>query len=67
MFGDQLLGLGGVEIFEIGLGRRAGPLPVDDRVDHRHRRLGEDREGRDDDLEFALAQLVDGQEGLILP
>jgi len=35
--------------------------------DHRHRRLRQDADRRHDDLELALAQFVDGQEGLVLP
>src|SRR5690606_37773520 len=40
---------------------------VDHLVDDRDRRFGQDRHARHHDLELVLAELVDGQEGLVLP
>ncbi len=56
-----------VEIFEIGagcLGRAARRCVL---VDKRDRRLGLDGDGRHHDLELAWAELIQRQEGLVLP
>ena len=67
VLGDDLLAGRRVEEIEIGLGHLAGAALVDHLVDQRDRRLGQDREGGHDDLELVGAELLQGQEGLVLP
>src|SRR5690606_1983935 len=65
--GDDLLGLRGVQELEVGLRRRARALAVDVLVHHRHRRLGQDRQRRDDDVELVGPEFLQGQERLVFP
>src|SRR5262245_52547615 len=65
--GDQLLRFRRIKKLQIRLGHFARPLGVDDLVDNGDRRLRLDRKRRDHDLELVGAELVDGEEGLILP
>src|SRR5471030_950111 len=64
---DELLAFRRIEMLEIFLGDRARAAAVDRLVDDRDRRLGEDADRRRDDLDLVLAELVDRQEGLVLP
>src|SRR5690606_32680936 len=63
----DLLAFLAVEEAQIGLGRLAAAALVDHLVDDCNRRFGQDRHARHHDLELVLAELVDGQEGLVLP
>ncbi|MPL67344.1 hypothetical protein SDC9_13035 [bioreactor metagenome] len=63
----QRLRLGAVEVFEIGIGQRALRVGLDVGIDHRNRRLGEDRDRGHDDVESIGAKLLFGQPGLVLP
>ena len=67
MPGREGLALGRVQELQVGLGRRAGALAVGHLVDDGDRRLGEDAERRDDDVDLVRAQLPDREEGLVLP
>ena len=67
VLGGQRLALGRVEELEVGLGRLARALRVDVGVDDRDGRLGQDALARDDDLELVLAELLEHEEGLVLP
>src|SRR3546814_3964716 len=64
---DDVLRLGRVEIFEIGLGHLGRAVALRIAVKHRDRRLGKNRDRRDDDVEPALPQLLLREKGLILP
>src|SRR5687767_14250955 len=59
--GDHLLGLGGVEELEVGLGGGSRALGIHDLVDDRDWGLGQDRHARVDDLELLLAEFLDGE------
>ena len=65
VLGRQGLGLGPIEAGQIGLGERARSVPLDDLVDHRHWRLGQDGGGRNDDVDALRTQFLDGQEDLM--
>src|SRR5690606_12510118 len=67
VLGRQALRFIDVQVLQVALGGLACTLAVDVPVDHGHRRLGEDADRRHDDLELALAQLLDRQVGLVLP
>src|SRR5690606_40714837 len=49
------------------LGDFTGALALDVLVHHGHRRFGEDRQRRRDDLEVVAALFLERQEGLVLP
>src|SRR6185312_4000538 len=63
----DLLAFRRVEILEVGFGDLAGALLVDVLVDDRDRRLSEDAQRGNDDLELVGTQLLDRQLGFILP
>ena len=65
--GDDLLRRRRVEEIEIGLRHLARAALVDDGIDQGDRRLGQDRERRHHDLELVGAELLQDQEGLVLP
>src|SRR5262245_21522636 len=65
--GDQLLRFRRVEELQIRLGDFSRPLGVHDLVDNGDRRLRLDRKRWHHDLELVAAELVDGEEGLVLP
>src|SRR4051812_40031957 len=67
VMGDQLLCFRRVEEVQIGLRHFARAFGVDHLVDNGDRRLGLDGERRRDDLEFVGAELVEREEGLVLP
>ena len=56
VLGRDILALFRVEIFEIGFRLLARALGVDIGIDHRDRRLGEDRDRRSDDVEGIRAE-----------
>ena len=62
----DVLRLGAVEVFEVGLREFCGAVFLRVLLDHRDRRLGEDADGRDDDLGLAGEFLLD-QVGLVFP
>src|SRR5690606_24273981 len=61
---DDVLALRRVQVLEIRLGDRASALAIDDRVDDRDRRLGQDADGRQHDLELAVADLLEREQRL---
>src|SRR4029453_14708207 len=65
--GNQFLRFRRIEELQIRLGNFARSLGVDDLVDNPDRRLRLYRKRRDHDLELVAAELVDGEEGLVLP
>ena len=65
--GDDLLRGRRVEVIEEGLRYLAGAALVDHDVDQRHRRLGQDRKVGHHDLELVGAELLQDQEGFVLP
>src|SRR5215470_10255668 len=65
--GGDLLRLLAVEKLEIGLGDCAGPALVDRLVHQGDRRLGEDADGGQDDLQLVPPELLHRQKGLVLP
>src|SRR5690606_28417694 len=66
MAGYDLLRLRRVEEAQRGCGHGRGPPPRRIAVEHGHRGLSQDRDGRRDDLEPSFAELPLGEEGLIL-
>src|SRR5205814_9042146 len=64
--GDDLLGLIGVEIFQIGLRRGTGVVAVDVLVDYRHVRLRAKTDRRVDQIEIGL-RLADLETRLVTP
>ena len=67
VLGDDRLRRRRIEELQIGLRLLARALGVDVGVDHRHRRLGEDRQRRRDNLELVLAEFLAGEEGVVFP
>src|SRR5215208_4568888 len=64
---DDRLGLRRVEEVQVSLGRLAGAFRIDVTVDQGYRRLGQDRDRGHNYLELALAELLEGQESVVLP
>src|ERR1700691_2499301 len=56
-----------VEVLKVGGRDRARAVAIDDLVDYRDRRFGEDTYRGIDDLELVLAELVEHQVGLVFP
>ncbi len=67
MPGDDALRLRRIQEPQIGLGDSARALRIDIAIHHRDRRLREDRDGRNNDLELVRAKLGECQERLVLP
>ncbi len=63
----DLLAFRRIEILQVVFRQLAGAVLVDDLVDHRDRRLGEDRGGGHDDFELVGAELLHREQGLVLP
>src|SRR3954463_4094923 len=56
-----------VEKVQISRGHRASASLIDNLVDHRHRRFGEDAHRRRDDLDPVGTQLLEREISLVLP
>ncbi|MNK73376.1 hypothetical protein D3C87_928710 [compost metagenome] len=63
----DVLAFVGVQVLQVLLGHGARALLVDHLVDHRHAGLGQDGDGRHDDLELLGAEFLQRQEGFVFP
>src|SRR5450432_1319774 len=64
---SYFLSLRRVQVFEVRLRNGTRAFLVDDLVDQRDRRLGENADRWDDDLHLVLAELLDRKKRLVLP
>lgn len=67
VLGGQNLSWFVIELREVGLGAVARALAVHDAIDHGHRRLGQDGDGRGDDVDLVRSQFTGSEECLVLP
>ncbi len=65
--GDDLLRFRRIQVAQVGFRHFLGAMLLGVLVDHRHRRLRQDRDRGRDDVELVGAELVLGEVGLVLP
>ena len=63
----EVLPLFGIEVIEVSFRDGLGAFLLRHLVHDRDRRLGQNAEGRDDDLELVPAKLLEGEERLVFP